>query len=116
MAPSSFVEASTGHPLPQPLRELFQFFSAPEAKRRGWPANHRGSEDFAMEAVDRRYSILLKRFQEEDRQTSTVDDNPPSERAYRHLAEEMSIGSNNIGWEALRNKHSSWRNCHFPSA
>ena len=39
----------------------------------------------------------------------------PSELAYTEILQEMKADFPNIGWEALRNKHTSWKNGHFHS-
>ena len=36
-----------------------------------------------------------------------------SELAYTEILQEMKADFPNIGWEALRNKHTAWKNGHF---
>ena len=69
-----------------------------------------------MEEVDKRYFLLLRKFQSEDISRSRADYVPPSERAYRQLATEMSEELGNMDWRALANKHSAWRNGRFHSS
>ena len=40
----------------------------------------------------------------------------PSELAYTEILQEMKADFPNIGWTALRNKHSAWNNGRFHSA
>ena len=35
--------------------------------------------------------------------------------AYTEILQEMKADFPNIGWEALRNKHTAWKNGHFHS-
>jgi hypothetical protein len=103
-------------PLPPDLRELFPAFSIPAVPRKGRPRNDRGVEDFGMLELDRRYAILFRTFRSEnDAKSGADDDGPPSERAYRQLASEMSDVFKGIDWLALRNKHSAWKTGRFYS-
>src|SRR5438552_2041101 len=104
------VELSIGQVLPSDLRELFREFAAPESKRRGRRPKDFGRLDFAMGELDRKYSELLRDFAKDD--SSGM---PPSERAYRKLAEEMWEDFPNGNWDTLRNEHSKWRNGHLHS-
>jgi len=100
--------------LPDELRELFVAFSIPAVLRKGRPPNDRAALDFAMGDLDERYSSLLEQFRSEDVSPSRPR-MTPSERAYRQLLDEFRDDFPNIDWQALRNKHSAWKNGHFHS-
>jgi hypothetical protein len=111
------VEHSIGHALQANVRDLFASFSAPAVKRRGRPRSkdRLAREDFGMEELDERYSLLLQQFQSEANDSPERPDLSPSERAYRQLASEMKDDFGNIDWRALSNKHSAWRNGRYHS-
>jgi hypothetical protein len=98
--------------LPAELRELLVAFSIPAVLRKGRPPNDRAALDFAMGDLDERYSSLLEQLRSEDVSPSKPRITP-SERAYRQLLDEFRADFPNIDWQALRNKHSAWRNGHF---
>jgi hypothetical protein len=107
------------------LRDLLSKFSVAATKRRGRPPSCKGREDFALEWVDNHYSGRLREYQDEAEQKRRLAEaageilpsagQTPSELAYRSILEEMQTEFPNIGWEALRNKHSDWKNDRFHS-
>ena len=120
------IERSAGHPLDGRLREVISSFSVAAVKRRGRPSSSKAREDFALEEVDEGYPAQLQKYEEEARQRrlsaaaeGTVlpsAERTPSELAYTEILQEMKADFPNIGWEALRNKHTAWKNGHFHSA
>ncbi len=121
------IEWSVGHALDDRLRKVVSPFSISAVKRRGRPCISKGPEDFALKEIDALYPALLRKYDEEARQRriSTAAEGTvlpsaartPSELAYSEilLLEDMKEVFPNIGWEALRNKHSAWNSGHFHS-
>jgi hypothetical protein len=107
------TEQWLGRPLPDPLRELFPAFSIPAIPHKGRPRNNRAIEDFGLKKLDRRYCALLREFRSKKDARSGPNNPPPSERAYRQLAEQMKDVFPGIDWRALRNKHSAWKRGRF---
>jgi hypothetical protein len=117
------IEQSEGHSLAHRLRDVVRKFSVSAGGRRGRPRNSKGHEDFALEEVDARYPALLRKHEEEARQrrlsAAAAGDilaraEPrPSELAYIEILHDMRADFPSIDWEALRNKHSEWKNGHF---
>lgn len=120
------IEWAVGHSLDGRLREVISSFSVAAVKRRGRPSSSKAREDFALKEVDERYPAKLQKYEEEARQRrlsaateGTVLPSAartPSELAYTEILQEMKADFANIGWEALRNKHTAWKNGHFHSA
>lgn len=106
------------------LRALLPKFSIAAKKRRGRPAGSKGREDFALLKLERLYAKLLPKYQLEveqrRRQAKAAGPALPaaeavaSELAYLEALETLKQDFPNISWEALRNKHSAWKNgrCH----
>jgi hypothetical protein len=120
------IEWSVGQPLDDRLRKVVSAFSVVAVKRRGRPGNFKGREDFALRKVDERYPALLEKHEREARQRrlsaaeeGTVlpsAERSPSELAYTEILKDMTEDFPNIGWTALRNKHSAWNSGRFHSA
>jgi hypothetical protein len=120
------LEQSAGLQLDDRLRDVIRKFSVSAVKRRGRPSNCEAREDFALKEVDDRYPALLHKFEEEARQRRLAAaaertvlasaERTPSELAYTEILQDMKADFPNIGWTALRNKHSAWNNGHFHSA
>jgi hypothetical protein len=120
------IEQSAGLKLAAPLAEIVIKASISAVKRLGRPPNSTGREDFALKKVDARYSALLRKYEQEARQrrslASARGDDParaeptPSELAYREILQDMKADFPSVNWEALRNKHSQWKNGHFDPA
>jgi hypothetical protein len=120
------IEQSTGLKLAAPLREIISKVSIPAVKRPGRPPNSKGREDFALAEVDARYPALLLEFEEKarERRSSALangdelarGESTPSELAYREILQDMKADFPSVNWEALRNKHSQWKNGHFHPA
>lgn len=120
------IEWSVGHPLDHRLREVISMFSVAAVKQRGRPSSSKARDDFALKEVDERYPELLQEYEEDARQrrlSAAADgtalpsaQRTPSELAYTTILQEMKEDFPNIGWEALRNKHTAWKNGHFCSA
>lgn len=76
-----------------------------------------------MEELDARYPALLRKHEEEARKRRRLAaaggaalasaERTPSETSYREILEDMKADFSNIDWQALRNKHSEWKNGHF---
>ena len=119
------IEWSVGHPFDDRLRKVISMFAVTAVKRRGRPSSSKAREDFALRTVDERYPEALQEYEEEARQRRlsaaaehTVRpsaERTPSELAYTEILREMKADFPNIGWEALRNKHTAWKNGHFHS-
>ena len=72
------------------------------------------------------YPALLQKYEGEAQQRRLLAaaegtvlasaERTPSELAYTEILQEMKADFPNIGWEALRNKHTAWKNGHFHSA
>jgi hypothetical protein len=117
------LEQSAGYQLDDRLRDVVRTFSVSAVKRRGRPSSCNGPEDFALEEVDALYPALLQKYEEEAGQRrlsaaaeATVlprAERTPSELAYTEILRDMSEDFPNIGWTALRNKHSAWSRGHF---
>ena len=120
------VEQAVGRKLPAPLPEILTKASIPAVKRPGRPPNSKGREDFALEEVDARYPALLLGYEKEARQRRSLAsvgghalaraEPTPSELAYREILQDMKADFPGVNWEALRNKHSQWKNGHFHPA
>jgi hypothetical protein len=121
------IEQAVGRKLPAPLREILaKKASIPAVKRPGRPPNSKGREDFALAEVDARYPALLLEFEEKarERRSSALangdelarGESTPSELAYREILQDMKADFPSVNWEALRNKHSQWKNGHFHPA
>src|SRR3954462_4914413 len=120
------IEQAVGRKLPAPLPEIVSKASIPAVKRRGRPANCKGREDFALEEVDAHYPTLLRKYEQEARQRRSLAslgghaqaraEPTPSELAYREILQDMKADFPGVNWEALRNKHSQWKNGHFHPA
>jgi hypothetical protein len=96
-------------PLPEVVREHIERLIDPSSVRPGRPARDPSllaREEFAMKELDARYHKLRATFEVDG---PCPDRQPPSERAYRRLADEMRDAFGPIDWLALRNKHSAWR-------
>jgi hypothetical protein len=120
------IEQSLGHKLAAPLAEIVTKASIPAVKRPGRPTNSKGQEDFALEEVDARYPALLLAYEEKARERRSLasvngdelarGESTPSELAYRKILQDMTTDFQSINWEALRNKHSAWKNGRFHPA
>jgi hypothetical protein len=120
------IEQSQGHRLDDRLRDVVRKFSVSAVKRRGRPINSKGREDFALEEVDARYPVLLRKHEEEAQQKRLLAaaqravlpsaEPTPSELAYTEILQDMRADFPSIDWGALRNKHSAWKNGHFHPA
>ena len=120
------LEQSAGHQLDDRLRDVIRTFSASAEKRRGRPSNCKGREDFALEEVDAGYHALLQKYEGEAQQRRLLAaaegtvlasaERTPSELAYTEILQDMTADFPNIGWTALRNKHSAWKSGRFHSA
>jgi hypothetical protein len=120
------IEQSAGLKLAAPLAEIVIKASISAVKRLGRPPNSTGREDFALLEVDARYPALLRKYAEEARQRRSLaaangDDlaraeATPSELAYQEILQDMNADFPNVDWEALRNKHSAWKNGRFHPA
>lgn len=122
------IECSVDHRLGDRLRQLISRFSVPAVRRRGRPCSSIGAEDFALEDVDDAYPSLLREHEEKARQRRTLAaaegtvlpsaERTPSELAYTEILSlpGMKQVFPNIGWMALRNKHSAWKAGRFHSA
>jgi hypothetical protein len=121
------VEFSTDHRLNDRLRKMISRFSVAAVKSRGRPCTNKGAEDFALAEVDARYPALLRQYEGDARQRrlyATAEGNvlpsgeqTPSELAYTELQnlKGSKAAFPNIGWQALRNKHSAWKSGYFHS-
>jgi len=109
------IEQRVG-PLPLGLRQLFPAFSCAAIHKKGRPRNNQAVEDFGLEELDGRYRALLREFKSKKGARSGPNNPPPSERAYRQLANEMKDVFRGIDWLALRNKHSAWKTGRFYSS
>jgi hypothetical protein len=122
------IECSTDRQLDDQLRKIISRFSVAAAKSRGRPCTNRGAEDFALDEVDARYPALLGQYERDARQrrlSATAEGNllpsaeqTPSELAYTELLTLKGVKAvfPNIGWQALRNKHSAWKSGRYHSA
>lgn len=120
------IEQSLGAKLAAPLTEIITAASISALKRPGRPPNPKGREDFALKELDDRYPALLREYEEKARERRSLasadgDDlaraeSTPSELAYRKILQDMQADFPNISWEALRNKHSQWKNGHYHPA
>ena len=122
------IEFSTDCQLNDRLRKIITRFSVAAVKSRGRPCTNKGAEDFALAEVDARYPALLGQYERDARQrrlSATGDGNvlpsaeqTPSELAYTKLLnlKGLKAAFPNIGWQALRNKHSAWKSGRFHSA
>ena len=120
------IEQSTGLKLAAPLPEIIVKSSIPAVKRPGRPPNSKGREDFALEEVDAHYLTLLRKYEQQARQRRNSalasgdemarGESTPSELAYREILQDMKADFPGVNWEALRNKHSQWKNGHFHPA
>jgi hypothetical protein len=120
------IEQSLGLKLAAPLAEIVTKASIPAVKRPGRPTNSKGQEDFALEEVDARYPALLLAYEEKARERRSLasvngdelarGESTPSELAYRKILQDMTTDFQSINWEALRNKHSAWKNGRFHPA
>jgi hypothetical protein len=120
------IEQSLGLKLAAPLAEIVTKAAIPAVKRPGRPPNSKGREDFALEEVDARYPALLLEHEEKARERRSLasangdelarGESTPSESAYRVILKDLTADFPNIDWEALRNKHSAWKNGRFHPA
>jgi hypothetical protein len=120
------IEQSQGYRLDDRLRDVVRKFSVSAVKRRGRPINSKGREDFALEEVDARYPVLLRKHEEEAQQKRLLAaaqrdilpsaEPTPSELAYTEILHDTRADFPSIDWGALRNKHSAWKNGHFHPA
>ena len=122
----SAIEQAVGRKLAAPLPEIIVKSSIPAVKRPGRPPNSKGREDFALEEVDAHYLTLLRKYEQQARQRRNSalasgdelarGESTPSELAYREILQDMKADFPGVNWEALRNKHSQWKNGHFHPA
>ncbi len=120
------LEQSAGHQLDDRLRDVVRTFSVSAVKRRGRPSGCNGRDDFALKQVDARYPALLRKHEEAAQQRRLLAaaegtvlasaERTPSELAYTEILQDMTADFPNIGWQAVRNKHSAWNSGHFHSA
>jgi len=122
------VEWSKGYELDDRLRKLISMFSVAAVKQRGRPSIGKGPEDFALQELDAMYPALLQKYEDEARQRRLAAvaertvlpsaERTPSELAYTKILtlQGMKEVFPNIGWAALRNKHSAWKSGQFHSA
>jgi hypothetical protein len=116
------IEPFEARQLDARLRAVIRKFSVSAVKGRGRPSNCKGREDFALEELDERYPALLRKYEEEARRSRRFAaakgdvlanaEPTPGELAYREIQQDMKADFP-IGWLALRNKHSAWKNGRF---
>jgi hypothetical protein len=119
------IEQSQGRQLDDRLRDVVRRFSVSAVKRRGRPSNSKGREDFALEEVDARYPVLLRKHEEKAQERKRLAaaegtilasaEKTPSELAYTDILEGMQADFPNLDWQTLRNKHSAWNLGHLHS-
>ena len=115
------IEQCTGRLLPEKARSIVRLALIAPVKTAGRPSGFSAAADLALKRVDHRYPALLRYEQrKKDRLLkcgkAALKGESPSLLAYERLLRHMKDEFGPITREALKNKHSEWRNGYFHSA
>jgi hypothetical protein len=115
------IEQCTGQLLPEDARSGVRLALIPAVKTRGRPPKFGAPLDLVLEKVDQRYPALLRYEKRKKGRllkggNAALKGESPSLLAYERLLRHMKDDFGPMTWEALKNKHSEWRNGHFHSA